>query len=188
MRGRSAFLVLLLLGGPARATAPTWHGTLVLRPAAGAFNRRTGEATLRASAWHLKLADGSPGIDPATQQVMVSIGSNNLRVPLGDVRVRRHGTVFVYRRPPTPTPGVVFLRMRRVTPVRWEVAFRLRGLDLSALVLESEACVPMAIIVGDNDGFSGVRLVRPGGARAFRSRTVALTNDCAISNDWPWLQ
>jgi hypothetical protein len=63
-----------------------------------------------------------------------------------------------------------------------------KNLDLSALVLQSEECVPVAIIVGVDDGFSGAHLVRPGGPRAFRSHTVQLVGDCNVGNDGPWNQ
>jgi hypothetical protein len=112
----------------------------LLRPAAGAFNRETGNSALAVRGWWFDLAPKSEGIAPATEAISVSLGT------------------------------------------------REKNLDLSALVLQSEECVPVAIIVGVDDGFSGAHLVRPGGPRAFQSHTVQPVGDCHVGKDWPWVQ
>jgi hypothetical protein len=64
------------------------------------------------------------------------------------------------------------------------VAFTLVGIDLSTLVLSYPFCSPMAILVGDDDGFSGVQFDRPGG---FNGSRVKIDGTCNPGSGWPWL-
>jgi hypothetical protein len=58
------------------------------------------------------------------------------------------------------------------------------GIDLSELMLSLPVCNPMAVIVGDDDGFSGVEFDRPGG---FSSSRVKIDGTCTPAGGWPWL-
>ena len=51
-------------------------------------------------------------------------------------------------------------------------------------MLSLPVCNPMAVIVGDDDGFSGVEFDRPGG---FSSSRVKIDGTCTPAGGWPWL-
>jgi len=55
--------------------------------------------------------------------------------------------------------------------------------DLSQLVLSNPVCQPLAVIVGDDDGFTGADLM----TRPAFSRHVAVPRACSV-NTWPWIQ
>ena len=65
----------------------------------------------------------------------------------------------------------------------YSVSFTLTGLDLSPLVLQNPLCLPMAVIVGDDDGFRGIFLTRRG---HFMSPHVAIPRPCTPPT-WPWI-
>jgi hypothetical protein len=58
------------------------------------------------------------------------------------------------------------------------------GADLYALVVNPlELCQPLAIIIGDDDAFQGVKLQRPGSPRSVR---IVARSMCTAAQ-WPWL-
>src|SRR5262249_24621451 len=63
----------------------------------------------------------------------------------------------------------------------YKVSFSLVQIDLSTLVLESPVCTPMAIIIGDDDGFSGVQFARPG----LVGPKIRVQSKCDDVNNWP---
>src|SRR5262249_61084344 len=89
-----------------------------------------------------------------------------LFVRAGQVKASKNGKRFVYRNPST-TRGVQMLQIKRLkddgdgTP-RYRFTFTVK-IDLSFILSEYPLCSPMAVIIGDDDGFSGVELDRPGG-------------------------
>jgi hypothetical protein len=188
---RAAVALLLVLSARlARPEPPKYHGCLRLRPAVGPFDRRGSTASITATNWQWDLSPLSHGIAPASEPITISLGGdqNAFVVPAGAVKVRRHGTLFVYHGPRGQPRGVVRLRMRMLAPLRYRVSFTLRGLDLSTLALQSDACVPVAIVVGLDDGFNGAELIRPGGLDALRSRRVRVAGACAVdTSQWVWL-
>jgi hypothetical protein len=109
-------------------------------------------------------------------------------VPAGQVKASKNGKTFVYRNPKV-TRGVRLLKIRRLkndgdgTP-RYSFTFSLVNIDLSFMVDQYPLCTPMAIIVGDDDGFSGVELDRPGG---FTRSRVRVDGACINVADWPWI-
>ncbi|HLK13149.1 MAG TPA: hypothetical protein VKW76_17360 [Candidatus Binatia bacterium] len=186
----AALLVLAAAGSAARAQPPKYHGCLRLRPAVGPFNRRDGNTTITAANWEWDLSPISSGIAPAAEQITISLGGdqNAFVIPPGAVKVKRHGTLFVYKGPRGQPRGITSLRLKMLTPMRYQVSFGLKGVDLSQLVFQSDACLPVAIVVGLDDGFNGAEMVRPGGLDALQSRRVRLTGACAVdTSQWAWL-
>ena len=184
-------LIALTVGAlPARAqivtgATPIHHGSLDMRPASGRFDPRTGIATLRVHHWRLKPAADSNGIFPDHEEVVVALGDDSFVLPAGSLRVAKgRGEIFLYRAPHDAGPRAIrSFRFARRADGAYLVSFVLSGVDLSRLVTQDPACLPMAVIVGDDDGFSGAYLTRP----SFHSHHVSLPGGCDVGNDWPWL-
>ena len=190
---RPATLAVALLLAPAAPTAraqistgatPVHHGELDIRPAVGTINGATGIGTLRVRRWRLVLAETSNGIFPGQEPVVVALGEESFVLAAGSLTPSRHGKVFRYRAPADAGPrGFRFFRIARRANGSYRVRFTLIGIDLSALVLQTPVCQPMAVIVGDDDGFTGAFLTRP-----HFKRHVAIPHACDPRNDWPWIQ
>jgi hypothetical protein len=190
LRAVVALVVVLLTGlvAPAGAVAPVFHGALGIRPALGGFQKNTGVASLRVKNWNLVLTPNSNGIYPTQEGVIIAIGSTEqLVVPASLIHASRSGSRFTYSDPKT-SRGVRMFQLRQYgnCPGKacYHVAFTLVGIDLSTLVLSYPFCSPMAIIVGDDDGFSGVQFDRPGG---FNGSRVKIDGICNPGSGWPWL-
>ena len=185
---RLGLALLTLLGAPshAPAAAPVFHGALVVRPASGPIGA-DGTASLTVHSWALRLGratDGRPsnGIDPAGEPIIIAIGEQTFLIPAASLRASRTGTRFAYSN--RESHAVRTLHMRRELDGSYAIRFSLTGIDLSALTLESPICRPLAVIIGDDDGFTGVELVLP----TRHSRRFRLRGPCDVSNDWPWIQ
>jgi hypothetical protein len=185
-----------LVAAPAVGRAqgvPIYHGVLAIRPANGLFEKggldnSSGIASLRVKNWILNLAQGSNGIAPDKEPIIIAVGeTEKLVIPAGQVKASKNGKRFVYRNP-TATRGVRLFQMRRLkddgdgTP-RYRLTFAL-SVDLSFVLSEYPLCSPMAVIVGDDDGFSGIELDRPGG---FSKPRVRVDGPCTNVADWPWI-
>ena len=173
----------------AHATPPVFHGDLAVRSARGGFDKKIGIASLRVKNWDLVLSADSNGIQPDREPIIVVIGSSDqLVIPAGGVHASRKGRRFTFRAPGT-VRGIRAFRLQRFErgcpgKACYHVAFSLVGIDLSELMLSLPVCNPMAVIVGDDDGFSGVEFDRPGG---FGSSRVKIDGTCTPAGGWPWL-
>ena len=166
------------------SATPVYHGNLqILRPAVGTFNTTTGIGTLRVRGWQLELKQGSNGIFPDQEPVVVALGDESFRLDAGSLTRSRNGKVFRYRAPLTVQRGIRSFRIARRASATYLVSFTLIGVDLSQLVLQNPVCRPLAVIVGDDDGFTGAFLTRP-----HFKRHVAIARACDASNHWPWIQ
>jgi hypothetical protein len=190
MRAVVALVVALLTGvaAPAGAIAPVFHGALGIKPALGGFQKNTGVASLRVKNWNFVLTPNSNGIYPTQEGVIIAIGTTEqLVVPASLIHASRNGRQFTFRDPKT-TRGVRMFQLRQYSncpgKACYHVAFTLVGIDLSTLVLSYPFCSPMAILVGDDDGFSGVQFDRPGG---FNGSRVKIDGTCNSGSGWPWL-
>jgi hypothetical protein len=190
MRAVVALVVALLTGvaAPAGAIAPVFHGALGIKPALGGFAKNTGVASLRVKNWNLVLTPNSNGIYPTQEGVIIAIGTTEqLVVPASLIHASRNGRQFTFRDPKTAR-GVRMFQLRQYSncpgKACYHVAFTLVGIDLSTLVLSYPFCSPLAILVGDDDGFSGVQFDRPGG---FNGSRVKIDGTCNSGSGWPWL-
>ena len=105
-------------------------------------------------------------------------------LPAGSLTRSRNGKVFRYHAPAGAGPrGINSFRIARRANGSYLVSFTLIGVDMSVLVLNTPVCQPMAVIVGDDDGFRGALLARP-----HFKRRVAIPKACDASNHCPWIQ
>ncbi len=184
----SLLAALALAGTDALAQAPLYHGTLTIRPARGGIDKTKGIGSLTVRNWDLLLSPDSNGIIPDKEPIIVAIGeTERLVIPAGEVKVSRNGKVFTFRNPKVPR-GVRFFQMRKLkdsagAKARYRVRFSVVGIDLSSLLIEFPVCKSLAVIVGDDDGFEGVDLDRPGG---FSRSKVRVLGACQ-AQDWPWI-
>jgi len=183
-------LALTLAAATARAqistgATPVYHGTLrILRPGVGTFDTATGIGTLRVRRWRFELKQDSNGIFPDQEPVVVALGDESFRLEAGSLTRSRNGKVFRYQAPHDAGPrGIRSFRIARRASGIYLVSFTLTGVDLSQLVLNNPVCQPLAVIVGDDDGFTGADLM----TRPAFSRHVAVPRACSV-NTWPWIQ
>ncbi len=181
-------LVLAAAAPAARAqvstATPIHHGRLLIRGAAGRIDDSTGIGTLRVRRWLLTLAAGSNGIFPGQEPVVVALGEESYLLPAGSLVPSRNGKVFHYRAPADAGPRAIrSFRIAQRAGGSYRVSFSLIGLDLSRLVLETPVCMPLAVIVGDDDGFTGADLM----TRPAFSRHLTVPRACP-ENTWPWIQ
>jgi hypothetical protein len=199
MRSLRLAAVVLLLALPAAAQdtpppggSPVFHGVLEVLPASGTINRATGDAVLRLHRWRLLLEPQSNGIFPDRERVVIAVGNGGLNtffLPPGSLVSRRHGKVFTYRAPRGTVQGIKSIRIVAVSTdllagAIYRVDATMVGVILSDLLFTTRPdCMPLAVIVGDDDGFSGIQLAEknPGGPR------IRVANACSPGADWPWL-
>jgi len=114
----AAMAVALTLGAvTARAqistsATPIYHGTLrILRPAVGTFDTSTGIGTLRVRSWQWDLKQGSNGIFPDKEPIVVALGDESFRLDPGKLERSRNGKVFRYRA--STSRGISLFRIAR---------------------------------------------------------------------------
>lgn len=179
--------VVLAPSAPLQAQEPTFHGTLKIRPAFGAIDKVYGTGSLRVPSWDFFLISDSNGIAPDKEPVIIAIGeSESLVIPVGQVKASRNGKKFTFRNPGV-LRGIRLFQLRRLKTdsngiQRYRVRFTLAGIDLSSLTISFPTCTAFAVIVGDDDGFEGVWLDRPGGFNGSKVKTAGV----CPPPDWPW--
>ena len=180
-----ALAALLPVAARAQVAEPVHHGCLFVRFAGGPFDPRTGVATLKVPGWRFTSAPGSDGIFPATEPILVFLAENDYSLDPGALHASRSGKVFSYRAPKgTAPPAIKRLRIKQKKDGSFTARFQLTGLVLEQIINADGLCLPMALIVGDDDFFSGVRLIRPGSLETVKRFEV---QSSCVPNDWPML-
>jgi hypothetical protein len=183
---RAGALVVLIAA--AASAGSVYHGDLFVKPAAGTIDPMTGNATLKLRNWDLVPAFNSQGIWPDRESIVIAIGdsgTNEFRIPAGQVRATHRGRLYVYRARGSKVRGIATLQMKRLGD-RFHVSMSLRGVDLSRVANVSSDCLSMAIVIGEDDGFTGIQLLRPG-LDLLRSHRVRVVGHCTPVSSWPWL-
>src|SRR5205085_8496401 len=105
----------------------------------------------------------------------------------GPLKASRSRRTFAYRaQRGSATRGVQMFRITLRNDGYYNVRFTLVGVDMSPLETTVPWCVPLAIIVGDDDFFNGVSLDSPG---LFTSKHVVVKSSCNLDNSaWPWIR
>lgn len=182
-----ALLALALVPVTARAQVarPVHHGCLYVRFAGGPFDRASGEAMLRVPGWRFTRAADSNGLSPDREQLVIALGENEYTLDAGALHASRSGKSFSYHAAKgTPPPAIKRLRVKLRKDGTYATRFTLSGLALEQLINADGLCLPMALIIGDDDFFSGVRLIRLGSLA--RSKRFAIASSCTPSS-WPML-
>jgi prolipoprotein diacylglyceryltransferase len=171
MRTTASLAIVLALGmsGRALGTDADFDGRLVVRPARGTLDIATGEGALQIRRWRLVPAAESDGIDPATEPITVSLGTDEVTLPAGALTPSADGRRYVFG-DDTVTRGLARLRLKRRSNGAWLVSVDVVGLDLTRLVTQFPRCEPLAFAVGNDEGVSGVDIDRPRGANSPRMK------------------
>lgn len=191
MRAVLGWIVGVALLAPPSATfaqsggvSPLYHGILEVRRSRGLIHPQTGSAKLKVSGWTLRTSGDSNGVSPDREPILIAIGEQTFRLQSGDLKASARGRRFSYRAPSEVRRGVRSLRMRARRDGSYRLTLKLFDLDLSRLILNSPSCVPMAIIIGDDDGFSGAIFDR----RSVANSRLTVVGPCTPEEDWEWLE
>ena len=192
---RPAGLVLALLAwafasgvGSAQTDLPppVYHGVLEVEHASGSIARPSGMASVHVPGWPFQLdPEQSNGIFPATEAVEVAIGTDSRFVlAAGSLKASRNGRKFTFRQKLRKgVAGIRMIQIVRQPDQTYTVRFAVSGVDLQGLQREDPVCMPVAVIVGDDDGFQGVFFSSP----TFTSHRLRTVGKCDATGDWPWL-
>ena len=178
-----AFALVCALDLPSAWAQSLTHGKLrVARAAKGQINLTSGQAGFKIRNWEVLLADGSNGVNPADEPLTIGIAEERFLIPAGELRASRNGKRFRYK---TVTDrGIQQLKLILTPQGPIKVTMKLAGVDLSSLIIgDPPLCLPFAIIIGDDDGFSGVSFDRP---RPYPSQLLTIPGFCTDNAEWPW--
>jgi len=181
---------VLMLGGGASAeiatvAKPIYHGILRVNPASGTIDRQTGSATIKVNHWALILdSEESDGIYPNLEPIIVAIGIEPpFSLDAGALRASHNGKTFSYRgKLKRGDRGISKMTIHQEADGSYAVRFMLMGVDLSSLIFNDPLCLPMAVIIGNDDGFSGVNVTT---APKYGTR-VRIPSECDQVPVWPW--
>jgi hypothetical protein len=160
------------------------HGQLsIARAARGTINLDSGIATFTVKNWGLVLANDSDGVDPADEPFTVAIGdTERILLPAGQLRASKNGKRFSFTS--KDARGFQQVKLVRASDGTIRVTFKLAGINLSGLLIgDPPLCLPFAIIIGNDDGFSGVSFDRP---KPYPSRLLTIPGSCKDTTEWPW--
>jgi len=163
---------------------PKYHGTLQPEPVSGRIDPETGVSRLVVKGWLLRPAADSNGVFPAAEPVLVAVGEESFRIERGRLSPSKSGRRFSYRSAGSVQRGVRSMRLRLRPDGAYDVRLVLFNVSLGRLLFDYPQCVPMAVIVGDDDGFTGVDLDR----KSFTSRRLMVRGGCVPDEDWVWLE
>ncbi len=178
-------LVALVLAAAAAAHAQTQidAGQLrINRAGRGTINLDSGQASFKVVDWEIIPPSDTKGMDPVNQPVTIAIGDGErFLIPTGTIKARAKGKRFVYKA--KTERGVQLLKLAWTPAKTLKMTLKIAGVDLSPVVIgDPPVCLPMAVVIGDEDGFSGVSFDRP---KPFPSRLLTIPGFCT-PQDWPW--
>jgi hypothetical protein len=183
---RTALLALALAGGTAStawAQETINNGQLrVTRAAKGKIDLDTGQASFKIRGWEVLLDDDTDGVDPANEPLTIGLSEERFLIPAGKLQASRNGRRYRYKANVDRGVQSLTLVMTPGGPIR--VTMKLAGVDLSSLLIaDPPLCLPFAVIIGNDDGFSGVSFDRP---KPFPSKLLTIPGFCVDVADWPW--
>jgi hypothetical protein len=164
-----------------------YHGVLSIRRATGSIDRDTGSGTIKVRRWIALATPDTNGIFPDQEAALITVGLNEDSFPLaaGSLKKSRSGRVFSYRARKSDPGRLRSFRFWLQKDGSYGIRFALSGVELSRLRREDPICVPIAVIIGDDDFFNGISLTSP----SFTSKKVVVPSSCEVStDDWPWVR
>jgi len=149
------------------------------------MNKQDGMAEVAVKRWALVLSPTSNGVFPDQEPIVIAIGDDNFRLEAGALRVK--GRVFRYKAPRRPAlvRGVRSMTLRKQGDGSYLVNFTVKGVQLFELQRSAPICLPTAFIIGDDDGFTGVKFNSPGAPFRFSRRVIVGEGTC-VAPEWPW--
>jgi len=189
-RAMPRFPVLVLaiaaaVGVPSMAAAQSLkHGQLsIARAARGTIDLDSGNATFKVKSWGLVLASDSNGVKPATEAFAIGLAEERFLIPAGQLKASKNGKRFRYR-DKSVDRGIQELKIVMTAGGPIKVSFKVVGADMSGMIIgDPPLCIPFAVIIGDDDGFSGVSFDRP---KPYPSRLLTIPGSCDNTTEWPW--
>jgi len=182
LRALAVLALASALAVPAEAQVAHLGKLRVARAGKGRIDLTSGQATFSFRGWEILPAADSDGIDPATEPVTVAIAEEKFIIPAGQLKASRSGRRFRYKS--RDARGVQLLTLVHTSAGTWRVGLRIGGVDLSSLVVsDPPVCLSFAVIIGNDDGFSGVSFDRP---KPFPSKLLTIPGFCTSNTDWPW--
>jgi hypothetical protein len=178
-----ALALVCALESPSAWAQALTHGKLrVVRAAKGQINLTSGQAAFKIRNWEVLLADTSNGVNPANEPITIGIAEERFLIPAGELQGSRNGKRFRYK---TATDrGIQQLKLILTPQGPIRITMKIVGVDLSSLIIgDPPLCLPFAIIIGDDDGFSGVSFDRP---RPYPSQLLTIPGFCTNNTEWPW--
>lgn len=160
------------------------HGQLSIpRAARGTIDLDSGNATFKVKNWGLVLDKASNGVNPAEEPFAIGIAEERFLIPAGQVKASKNGKRFRYL-DKSVDRGIQQLKIVMTATGAIKVSFKVVGADMSGLLIgDPPLCLPFAVIIGDDDGFSGVSFDRP---RPYPSRLLTIPGSCKDTTEWPW--
>ena len=186
-------LLLALVAAPRMADAQSstteakYHGILSIRRAAGTIDRTNLTGMIRVQSWTALVTPDTNGLFPDQEPLLISAGDNNdFTLPAGMLKASRSRRSFSYKAPRGSAPrGLRSFRIWLRRDGSYGMRFTLAGIELSLLKNQDPLCMPLAILIGDDDFFNGVTFTSP----SFESKRLVVPKSCPISNDdWPWIR
>lgn len=181
--GRVLAALVLMAASAAHAQTQIDAGQLrINRAGRGTINLDSGQASFKVVGWEIVPPSDTKGMDPATQPVTIAIGDGErFLIPSGTIKVLAKGKRYLYKA--KTDRGVQLLKLAWTPAKTLKMTLKIAGVDLSQVVIaDPPVCVSMAVIIGDEDGFSGVSFDRP---KPFPSRLLTIPGFCT-PQDWPW--
>ena len=186
---RFSILVLATIAYAVGAPSLAWaqsltHGQLSIpRAARGTIDLDSGNATFKVKNWGLVLDKESNGVKPADEPFTIGIAEERFLIPAGQLKASKNGKRFRYL-DKSVDRGIQQLKIVMTATGAIKVSFKVVGADLSGLIIgDPPLCLPFAVIIGDDDGFSGVSFDRP---RPYPSRLLTIPGSCKDTTEWPW--
>jgi len=179
-----AFVVSVIFASAAHAQTQLTHGKLRVNHAGrGTIDLSSGSASFKLTDLDLLPDGASDGINPATETVTIGISEERFLIPAGQLKVSHKGKRFRYKA--QTDRGVQLLDMRKRPDGTFRISLKLAGVDLSSLVIATPPlCLPFAVIIGNDDGFSGISFDLP---NPYPSRRLSIPGFCDNAASWPWV-
>jgi hypothetical protein len=173
------------LGAPAGAQVPdaVYHGELDVLPSVGKFDYDTGVASLKLRKWRFLVVTDSNGLAPDQETIVVLVGENSFPLPPGALKRSRNGKVFSYKAAKDDPSPLRALRMRN-RGYFYTFNVTLRDVPLGTLTTNDGVCLPVALLVGDDDAFNGGVFRRPGFTVDATVKQLRIQRSCPVP--WPW--